>query len=406
MTFVADLLRRRTTLRGPRLLLVALHIPIAALAPVYVILGVGGNISSSGPAWLAVPCGAMIFGLQLRHSLAAARGEHPRGGVWTLLALAVLAYAPLHWLHLNWLSAQWPLMVSVPMVFDGWLAAVILAGPGVYWVVEEIRIFLIQVVPAQPAAADYLYWISYDIAGTVIPPVALYAATRLVKVTDELRGTRAALAQAAVDTERLRISRDLHDLLGHSLSAISLKGDLAIRLLKRDTSDAVAEMDSLTTVARAALDDLRNITDNSGTISLQRELDNARALLANAGVALRVHGKASSIPSTTGEVMAWVVREGVTNIVRHATASTAVITLACHDGQARLEITNDGAPPAAQHDGHGLTGLANRIHEASGTLSHEWLRGGRFRLTAQIPRTPPEEPSWTASGCSSPKTST
>ena len=225
----------------------------------------------------------------------------------------------------------------------------------------------------------------------------------------ELRGTNVELARAAVGRERLRVSRDLHDLVGHSLSAISLKGDLAIRLLRRDATAAADEIQSLTEVAAEALAGLRAITAASPQVSLAGELASARALLAAAGVAVHVRGDASQIPPAAGAVLAWVVREGTTNILRHATAASAMITLQHDGGLARVEITNDGAGPAREAGGagrFGLRSLAGRIQEQSGTLSHGRLADDRFRLTAQVPAAAFEEPRWTASGSSSPKTST
>jgi len=100
------------------------------------------------------------------------------------------------------------------------------------------------------------------------------------------------------------------------------------------------------------------------------------------------------------------VREGTTNILRHATAAAAEITLRFSDGQARLQIINDGVRHPAGGDGKGLHGLAARMTELSGTLSHGCLSDDRFQLTALVPVTPSEELSWTPSGFSSPKTST
>jgi two-component system, NarL family, sensor histidine kinase DesK len=395
---------------GPYVMLVAVHVPIIAEAPLYSVFGSLGGIPPSGYPWLAGPAGAVIFGLQLRHSLALARGERPRGGVWTLLALAVLAYAPLHWLGLNWISAQLVLLASVPMVLGGWVAAAALAAPCAYIGYQFAAVF-----PAHPGPAtfaDYLYWVTYYAASITVVPAALYASARLVRVADELRGTQTAVARAAVGRERLRVSRDLHDLVGHSLSAISLKGDLAIRLLRRDRQAAGAEIQSLTEAAREALSALRAITAAGPKVTLAGELGSAEALLAAAGVTVHVRGDISAIPQDADEVLAWAVREGTTNILRHAAAAAAVITLQHGDGLARLEILNDGAhPPAARggtggNGGYGLSGLAARIRERSGTLSHGRLNDGRFQLTAQVPATASEEPRWTVSGCSSPKTST
>src|SRR5262249_3121029 len=160
------------------------------------------------------------------------------------------------------------------------------------------------------------------------------------------------------------------------------------------------EIGRLTQVARDALADLANITGVS-KVTLSGELENARALLAAAGVAVEVSGETSVIPPAAGEALAWTVREGGTNILRHSAASTARITLERSDGVARLEIVNDGARPVARAGGHGLNGLAGRIQELSGTLSHGRMNEDRFRLTARIPVTAAREPRWTPSGYSS-----
>ncbi|HEY3952700.1 MAG TPA: histidine kinase [Streptosporangiaceae bacterium] len=404
---------RRPALAGPYLILAAVHVPLIAQAPLYSIFGSLGGIGPSGYPWLAVLCGVAIFGLQLRHSLALARGERPRGGVWTLLALAALAYVPLHWLGLNWISAQLVLLGSIPMVLDGWLAVIAIAGACSYIGFQFAAVF-----PAHAGYADYVYLLTYYTATIPIVPAALYASARLVRVAGELRGTQNALTQAAVGRERLRVSRDLHDLLGHSLSAISLKGDLAARLLRRDRQAAVREIQNLTEVASEALAGLRAITAGSPKITLADELDSSSALLAAAGLTVRVHGEVPAIPAAVDEALAWAVREGTTNILRHATAATAEITLHRDDGLARLRMLNDGAPPvppadgsdgarpAGEYGGYGLSSLAARLEELSGTLSHGRLSDDRFQLTAQVPVTASEEPHWTASGCSSPKTST
>jgi two-component system, NarL family, sensor histidine kinase DesK len=389
----------RWVLRTPRLALLAVHITVIAEAPLYCILGTVAP--ATGPAWLAVLFGLMILALQLRHSLAMARGERPRWGIWTLLALAVLGYAPIYWFGINWLSASFPLVASAPMVLRGRAAAVVVAGPYIYETVV-----VVQRIAAYPSAANLFFEIVYFAGSSAIVPATLYASARLVRVVDELRDTQLALAQAAIGRERLRVSRDLHDLLGHSLSAISLKGDLAFRLLQRDPPAAVAEIKNLAGIARDALTGLRSITADGARPSLDGELRNARALLATAGVAVRIHGSDSGIPPEAGAVFAWMIREGVTNIIRHAAPGTATISMDCRDGIAWLEIHNDGADQPRVGDGHGLRGLNARVEALSGTLSHGWMSGGQFRLAAHIPISSIEETHWARSGFSSPKTST
>jgi two-component system, NarL family, sensor histidine kinase DesK len=396
---------RRPAPTGPYLTLVAVHVAIIAEAPVFSIFGSLGGIPPSGHLWLAVLSGVMILGLQLRHSLALARGQRPRGGVWTLLALAMLVYVPLHWLGLNWFSAQEVLLASVVMVLSGWPAVAAIAGSCAYMSYQLAGVFPAG-HPGPATFADYLYWLTYYAATIPVLPTAIYASARLVRVTGELRGAQVALAQAAVGRERLRVSRDLHDLLGHSLSAISLKGDLAIRLLRRDSQAAADEISDLTEVTRQALAGLQAVTAGGPKVDLAVELDSARALLTASGVAVRISGDAAALPPAVREALAWAVREGTTNILRHATAAAAEITLRLSDGQARLQILNDGAQHAAGSDGRGLHGLAARMRELSGTLSHGRLSDDRFQLTALVPVTPAEELSWTPSGCSSPKTST
>lgn len=403
MRLVPEPLRARA-LRGPLLMLIAVHIPAILDAPVFTVFGSIGGVPPAGYPWLAIPAGVMIFVLQMRHSLATAQGVRPRWGLWTLAALVILVYAPLPWLGIDWVSEQNVLLASIPMVLTARWAAVALVGPCVYLGIQFGRVFPAHAGPAIPA--DYINWVPYYIMAGAIVPAALYASARLVRLAGELHDTRVALADSVVGRERLRVSRDLHDLLGHGLAAISLKGDLAIRLLRRDRQAALAEIADLTATAREALAGLRAITDSGGKVTLAGELAGARDLLSSAGVAVSVHGDVPGIAPAAEEALAWVVREGTTNILRHAAADTADITLERHDGVARLEMRNDGARAPAGNGGSGLTGLAGRIQELSGTLSHGWLDHDRFRLVAQIPVTASEESRWTASGCSSPKTST
>jgi two-component system, NarL family, sensor histidine kinase DesK len=219
----------------------------------------------------------------------------------------------------------------------------------------------------------------------VVLPAALYGSARLVRVLDELQATRAELAELAVGRERLRVSRDLHDLLGQSLSAISLKGDLAVRLLASDLPAARAEIESLTGVARQALGGVRAVTRDEHAVSLATEIEGAAGLLGAAGIDTRVDLDLPQLPGPVEEVLAWAVREGVTNVLRHSQARTCSISAGRRDGRLWLEIENDGASlPAGQ--GSGLAGLAGRAQMVSGSVSAGPTRQGWFRLLVEVPQ--------------------
>ncbi len=369
--------------RQARWLLVALHIPTVAVGPVDVITGVVGR--PGNPA-MAVLAALAIGGLQLRHSLAAAQGERPRGWQWTGLALLVLVYLPMLWFTWNWAAMQWFVVASALMLLRGWPAAIVAAAPVVAMpVTTGVVVALVYRDSAAEAAFLAVFWL----AGLLIGGGALYGSARLVRVLEELRATRAELAELAVGQERLRVSRDLHDLLGQSLSAVSLKGDLALRLLSGDPQAARAEIQGLTGVARDALRGVRAVTRDQHAVSLPAETDGAAALLRSAGVDVRVDLDLPGLPAVAEEVLAWAVREGVTNVLRHSQARTCQITAGHRDGWVWLEIVNDGVTTPAGA-GSGLAGLAERAKSLAGSVRAQLSDEGRFRLLVEVPQVPEE----------------
>jgi two-component system, NarL family, sensor histidine kinase DesK len=364
------------TARRARWFLFGLHIALLAVAPVFTITGFEDD--AGNPA-IAVLAALAIGALQLRHSLAAGRGERPRGWQWTLLALTVLVYLPIVWFGMGWAPMQYFMIASAAMLLRGWPAGAAVAAP-----LLVTAAGVVGEAPVGEGAVQGALSVVYWTVGLVTGAVALYGAARLVRVLDELEATRAELAELAIGRERLRISRDLHDLLGHSLSAISLKGDLARRLLHSDVHAARAEIEGLTAVARNALRDVRAITRDKHTVSLRTETDGAAALLGAAGIDARIDLDVPELARPTEEVLAWAVREGITNVLRHSQATTCSVTAARRGGMVRLEIVNDGARPSAG-EGNGLAGLAGRARALSGSASGLRLRGGRFRLLVELP---------------------
>jgi two-component system, NarL family, sensor histidine kinase DesK len=199
----------------------------------------------------------------------------------------------------------------------------------------------------------------------------------------ELRRARQGLARLAVSEERLRIARDLHDLLGHSLTTISLKSQLALRLAGKD-AQVSQEIADIHDVAQAALIDVRQTVTGYRRTRLADEVQRATALLRSAGITTHVDAQSTDLPPDIESLLGWIVREGCTNIVRHSRARHTRITLELSSCMAELAIEDDGIG-GDFHAGNGLTGLSERVLAANGSLSFEPPSRSGFRLLAQIP---------------------
>jgi two-component system, NarL family, sensor histidine kinase DesK len=204
----------------------------------------------------------------------------------------------------------------------------------------------------------------------------------LMRANAALREARAELAEMAVAEERLRFARDLHDILGHDLSLIALKAELAGKLLPDRTDQAAAEVGEIRDLTRSALSQVREAVDGYRRPSLGRELAGAKVALEAAGIELRVHGPDSSLDPDVESVLAWAFREAATNAIRHSGARHAEITV--RDGT--LEIADDGrGAPIAGPGGNGLTGLRERVQSIGGTVEAGAGPSGGFRLTVRVP---------------------
>ena len=192
---------------------------------------------------------------------------------------------------------------------------------------------------------------------------------RYMLLITELRTARETVARLAVTEERLRFARDLHDLLGHSLSTISLKAQLARRLAARDPVVA-AEIADIETITHHALREVREAVTGYRHTSLATELDTTRGALRAAGVHTDLHLSAAGLPAPVDALLGWVLREATTNILRHSHARTVRIQLGRHQHTVTLTVTDDGTGPtgAAPYRGNGLTGLAERLTAAGGLL--------------------------------------
>jgi two-component system, NarL family, sensor histidine kinase DesK len=364
------------TTRRARWLIVAVTVAVLAIPVGVTSFGVADN-PPRGNALVAVPLALALLALQLRHSFTAARGERPRGALLTLLALAVTVYLPLRWFGWNWYPTEGFLMGSAAMLLPRWLAAAAITA-----VVLGTDLAVVVSFAEAPIGA-LVYYVIYVTVGLFLTALGVYGPPRLIRLLGDLQAARVEVAELAVARERLRVSRDLHDLLGQSLSAISLKGDLALRLLRDDGRVARAEIESLTGIARDALSGVRAVTREEHAVSLRTEIDGAAGLLSAAGVDARTDLDLPELAPPAEEVLAWAVREGITNVLRHSHASTCTVMAGRRDGKVFLEVVNDGAR-AESGEGSGLAGLAERARAVSGSVSAGHTDGG-FRLVVEIP---------------------
>jgi two-component system sensor histidine kinase DesK len=213
--------------------------------------------------------------------------------------------------------------------------------------------------------------------------VAFASATRANR---ELHAARRELANRAVSEERLRIARDLHDLLGHTLSLIALKSELATKLAESDPRRAQAEMADVQRVTRQALTEVRDAVQGYRRRDFADELASARAALSAAGIDCQVETSATELPAEVEDLLAWALREATTNVVRHSGARVCRINLSSDTNEVALQIENDGAPAhPGSSNGTGLTGLAERARRLDGTLDSGARPEGGFRLRLTVP---------------------
>jgi len=220
---------------------------------------------------------------------------------------------------------------------------------------------------------------------------------RLSRAIRELHAARRELARLKVEEERLRLARDLHDLLGHSLSLMTLKSELARRLVEQEPARAIQEIAEIERVARQTLREVRGAVAGYRQPRLASELDGARQLLEAAGIPCQIEQRTGetggALPPATDAVLAWTVREGVTNVIRHSRARRCLIRLSCENGAASVEVMNDGGPrePAEQaqaRTGSGLIGLSERVTALGGRMEASSLRSSGkegFRLWVELP---------------------
>jgi len=196
---------------------------------------------------------------------------------------------------------------------------------------------------------------------------------RMGSAIRELQSARRELARLAVIEERERLSRDLHDLLGQTLSMITLKSELARHLVKEDPERCAQELAEIERVSRQTLREVRKTVTGYRQPTLAYELDGARQLLEAARVECVVEQTTGDLPPDLDTILAWTVREGVTNAIRHSRTQRCLIRLTRNQGMVEAVVLNDGERQEDQRDkrtsqGLGLSGLRERVAALEGTM--------------------------------------
>ncbi|SFT83062.1 two-component system, NarL family, sensor histidine kinase DesK [Geodermatophilus amargosae] len=304
------------------------------------------------------------------------------GGCWGPPALSRLAFVAVLAVALAvWLGPSWAgLMIYV--------SAASAAALPQRWVWPAV-VAAAAVCAAVVAADDMLGDLFILPVMCLLTAFGLRGTRHLVEVNNELAEAREELARNAVAEERLRFARDLHDLLGHSLSLIALKSELAGRLSEVDPARARTEMADVESVARRALAEVRDAVSGYRQVSCAQALAEARSALSGAGIAVRVPTRVPTLPGPVDAALGWVVREATTNVLRHSGARTVTVTLTDDGAEAVLTVADDGRGPTEDSaPGSGLAGLSERVGALGGRLTGGRGRDGGYELRAVLPLVP------------------
>jgi len=299
--------------------------------------------------------------------------------------LAAFCVCYLTTLHVGWVPGQrryWVgfglatamFLVEIPIArADAFAMCVFLTalvvtrrGAGAVPAVAAMTLASVLVPAAIPGWHDGLGTSVTNGTAIAIPMVglAMFGFFNVMKGSYALAQARAELARLAAENERVRIARDLHDLLGHSLTTITVKAALARRLAATDMPGAVSEIADVETLTRQALTDVRSAVASYRDVTLTGELATGRELLRAAGIVADLPRATDIADPGTAELFGWVLREGLTNVVRHSHADTCVVRVSA----TTVEITDDGVGGGAVY-GNGLSGLRERVEAAGGTLA-------------------------------------
>lgn len=319
---------------------------------------------------------------------------------WLLTVLGTIAFVALYFGVLMLKSRPWQLFELGVMVLLGVLYAPFNSGGSCFFIFAAALLpyvvdtdlavvagigLIVAVSGVETWMLHLSGWFLLYAAGlsAVVGGTNIFFAQRS-RMYHRLKVANDEIEHLAKVAERERIARDLHDVLGHTLSVIILKSELAGKLIDRDPERAKAEISDVEHTSRAALAEVRSTIRGYRAHSLEAELKQAQAALETAGVTVKCEAAEVRLSPAQESVVALMVREAVTNVVRHAGARNCLLRLTPVNGTCRFEIQDDGRGGGAI-EGNGLRGMRERIEALGGTLQREINAG--TRLTIEFPIT-------------------
>jgi two-component system sensor histidine kinase DesK len=335
-------------------------------------------------AWLVYLSFFVVYGLGVNRTAAA----------WALDGGALVVFLVLYF-RAFWVEPRTMLRIAFAIVALGALVAPHNPGAAVFFIYGAA--FLGDASPSPAAAVRWLLiivgivaveaWLVPLKAEAWVPGILvslLVGGTNIhfaeVRCKDRaLARARKAAEHLAVVAERERIARDLHDLLGHTLSVIVIKSELAAKLADRDPSRAIQEIRDVERISRTALQEVRQAVHGYRGERLTDELTKARDALDAAGVAFDIRADPLALDAEREHAVALGLREAITNVIRHAHARTCRVSLTHESGLVRLVVEDDGV--GGDHvEGAGLSGMRARLAPVGGTVMWEGRRGTRLTL--------------------------
>jgi two-component system, NarL family, sensor histidine kinase DesK len=365
------------TVAGARWGFVAVQLCVFAVVPLAAVGTFGGSASSAVvyPAWLVV----ML--VQVSSLRAVAHDESVRWPFARLILTAAISATMIVALGDQWRDIGWYVGIAIAVGLRGRTRLVALGalfvGSGLVEVWESL---------AYDGPGGLTWDFFYGVTQSALAVIAVYGAARLVTALAELDRARDRHVQYSVQAERRRAWGDLHDVLGQTLTAITLKADLARRMVRRWPERSLAELDELTELAGGQARELGVIARGERTVSLDKELNNALSLLRAAGidVTIAVDTGADELDEPTSRLLGWTVREGTTNILRHTRARRVWIEAWRESADITLELRNDGVR-GESGTGTGLRNLAERAREHHGQADARSLPNRQFVLRIVVP---------------------